>query len=45
MMNVIAHPKLLPDQPPDPLGRPQLGGVPGPLGPQRQNPDQRPALA
>jgi hypothetical protein len=43
-MDVKAHTKVLPDQPPDPFGCPQLGRVAQRLGSPRQKSDQRPAL-
>jgi len=43
-MDVKAHPKVLPDQPPDPFGGPQLGRVAQRIGSPRQKFDQRPAL-
>ena len=44
-MDVKAHTKVLPDQPPDPFGCPQLGSVAQRIGSPRQEFDQRPALA
>ena len=43
-MDVKAHTKVLPDQPPDPFGCPQLGSVAQRIGSPSQKFDQRPAL-